>query len=224
MTGNDITANTCLSTETIRHEERRRIARDLHDELGSQLTAIKMALAQLTLGLPQESELSAQAIYTDHRIDDAIAAMHMIIDDLHPPVLDLGLTSALENLHQNFGRQTRITCSFSAQPLNSEPVPLQAINLYRIAQEALNNIARHSQASQAHLHVQHIDNHLELAISDNGCGISEHDLQQPQASGIRGMRQRAQTLGGSLHISSLDTGGTLILVRIPVMPHGNNIE
>ena len=223
MTGND-TATTSLTAETIRHDERRRIARDLHDELGSQLTAIKMALAQLTRRLPPETDLLSQASHTDTLIDDAIAAMHMIIDDLHPPVLDLGLASALEHLNQSFGRQTRLACSFSALPADANPAPLPAIHLYRIAQEALNNVARHSQASQSHMHLLLTDNHLELHISDNGCGISAPDLQQAQTSGIRGMRQRAQQLGGSLHIGSSDLGGTLISVWIPVVPHGNTIE
>ena len=223
MTGND-TAIISLTAETIRHEERRRIARDLHDELGSQLTAIKMALAQLTQRLPPEAGLTPQASYTDTLVDDAIAAMHMIIDDLHPPVLDLGLASALEYLNESFARQSRLTCTFSATPADVNPAALPAINLYRIAQEALNNVARHSQATQSHMHLLLADNHLELHISDNGCGISEHDLQQAQASGIRGMRQRVQQFGGSLQISDNDTGGTRVSVRIPVMPHGNTIE
>eukprot|EP01042_Synura_sphagnicola_P019939 gene19939-25270_t len=141
-----------LFADRIKEEERQRIARDLHDELGSQLTAIKMALAQLRLQLPSahgnQDGLAAQTDYADQLTDGAIDAMHNIINDLYPAVLDLGLPTALDWLVNQFSRQTGVPHRFLDDQDWPELDVFSTVSLYRIAREALHNAARHARAKQ----------------------------------------------------------------------------
>lgn len=206
-----------FDAEPVKEAERRRIARDLHDELGSHLTALKMALAQLNQQLPHDAALQEQARYADQLIDGAIDAMHDIIDDLHPAVLDLGLPAALEWLAKTFAAQTgtphRITGDHDIPAASLDP--FQTVSLYRIAREALHNASRHAAAGDVEIHLHHAGNQLELDIIDNGVGLSPGAGEEATSSGMRGMRQRAAALGGSLEFQSVAGRGVKVRVRVP---------
>lgn len=215
--------------ERIRESERRRIARDLHDDLGSHLTAIKMALAQLSTQLAAsgaEPVLHAQTLRTDRLIDHAIDAMHNVIDDLYPPVLDLGLRAGLEWLASDFSRQSGISCHLYA----GEELPpslldnFQIASLYRIAREALHNISRHAAASEVDIGLQLADRCLTLDINDNGIGLPDYAGTLPDATGLRGMRARAAAAGAALMLSSLPGNGTRIVVKLLCPDTANPIK
>ncbi|WP_034303490.1 sensor histidine kinase [Herbaspirillum sp. RV1423] len=215
--------------ERIKEAERQRIAKDLHDDLGSHLTAIKMALAQLSLQLPEREgngALHEQARYADRLIDEAIDAMHGIIDDLHPAVLDLGLQAGLEWLAKTFSKQTGIPHRMLAD--DDLPAPLlddfQTVSLYRIAREALHNAARHAAATNVDIRLHRDRQLLTLEISDNGGGLPDAAATQPESSGLRGMHRRAATIGATLALLPADGGGTRLQVRLPVRSGANPIE
>lgn len=215
--------------ERIRESERRRIAKDLHDDLGSHLTAIKMALAQLSRQLPaskNSSLLRKQSDLTDHLIDDAIDAMHNIIDDLHPPVLDLGLYAGLEWLALSFSRQTGIPHHLLAGDDPSQALldDFQTISLYRIARESLHNAARHAAASKVDLRLYLDRSKLKLKISDDGVGLPDQAGTLPDTAGLRNMRARAASIDAVLTVSSAAGGGTCVSVELPVRSDANPIK
>lgn len=216
-----------FSADRVKETERERIARDLHDELGSRLTAIKMALAQLVQQLPvQDAAMQKQARYADQLVDDAIASMHDIIDDLHPAVLDLGLSAALEWLAQTCARQTGV----AHRLLGDQEVPatlldsFQAVSLYRIAREALHNAGRHAQARNVSIGLQHAEGLLTMEIIDDGIGLANGAAGQTQSSGIRGMQRRAAAIGALLTLQAGAHGGVKLRVALPVLPASNLIE
>jgi|SRR5450830_572827 len=219
-----------FSADRVRETERARIARDLHDELGSRLTAIKMALAQLAQQLPvQDAAMQKQARYADQRVDDAIGAMHDIIDDLHPAVLDLGLSAALEWLARTFTRQTGV----AHRLLGDEDVPatlldaFQAVSLYRIAREALHNAGRHAQARNVSIGLRHAGGVLTMEVADDGVGLENGAAEaasRTQSSGIRGMQRRAAAIGAVLTLQAGAHGGVKLTVSLPALPANNLIE
>lgn len=218
------------TAERLKEAERRRIAKDLHDELGSHLTAIKMALAQLGLQLPQgDAALLEQTHYADGLVDGALNAMHDLIDDLHPAVLDLGLQAALEWLARSFSRQTGVPHRLIPDVVDDD-LPLllldtfQTVSLYRIAREALHNAARHAAARKVSISLHHDGEVLTLAISDDGIGLPPDAAGRPQSSGLRGMQQRAALIGATLVLQPEDGGGTRLQVTLPVLSAANLIK
>lgn len=207
-------------TEQVREQERQRIARDLHDELGSQLTGIKMALAQLRqqlLSSATSTALTTQAAYADQLVDAAIEAMHHIIDDLHPPILELGLPTALQWLALSLSRQTGIP--HQLQLSTPEPLLLNSfstVSLYRIAREALHNVAQHAAASSVRISLRQDSAALLLEISDDGIGLPAAVSDAACASGLRGMQARAAAIGGCLQLGTGSSGGLQLQVRVPM--------
>jgi signal transduction histidine kinase len=210
------------AAERIREQERQRIAHDLHDDLGSHLTALKMALAQLQQQLDtpaiQQDALQMQAAYADQLIDGAIDAMHDIIDDLHPAVLALGLSATLEWLARSFARQTGVphdcVISNSAAAVTLDTFLL--VNLYRISREALHNAARHAHARRITIALSLQATQLRLDISDDGIGLPAEAARRPDAAGIRGMLARATAIGASLTLASGAQGGSKLQISLPV--------
>ncbi|MTV40772.1 sensor histidine kinase [Duganella radicis] len=202
-------------TDRVKEQERTRIAREIHDELGGNLTAIKMAVAMLAARLEQaEPALREKTDYVDALVDRTIDAVHRIALDLRPALLDLGLVAALEWQVREFGKQTGIASSFSA---NHRDVGLdddQATALFRIAQEALTNIAKHAHASKASVKLARLRHHVSLKISDNGGGIRAADRAKADSFGLRGMAERARALGGTLTLSHASGGGTVVAIKI----------
>jgi signal transduction histidine kinase len=208
--------------EQVKEQERTRIAREIHDDLGGNLTAIKMALAMLASRLPTEAALTDKAAYLDGLVDRTIDAVHRISLDLRPPTLDLGIVAALEWQALEFEKQAGIACVFRSPNKDIELDPDHAAALFRIFQEALTNIAKHAAATRVTVTLRCERRHLLLSIRDNGRGILPADRLKPQSFGLRGMSERARALGGTLALSAAPGGGTMVAIKIrlatPVSP------
>ena len=202
-------------TDRVKEQERTRIAREIHDELGGNLTAIKMAVAMLAARLDDaEPALREKTDYVDNLVDRTIEAIHRISLDLRPALLDLGLVAALEWQVGEFDKQTGIQTSFSASHRDIGLDNDQATALFRIAQEALTNIAKHANASRVSVKLALLRHHISLKISDNGDGIRQADRSKPESFGLRGMAERASALGGTLSLSHASGGGTVVAIKI----------
>jgi len=218
------------TTERIKEAERRRIAKDLHDELGSRLTAIKMALAQLGGQLrSDDAALLGHARDAEGLVDGALEAMHDIIDGLHPAVLDLGLQAALEWLARSFARQTGVPHRLQVDVIDDELPPalldaFQSVSLYRIAREALHNAGRHASARNVDISLRHDGTMLTLIIADDGIGLPQDAATRPQSSGLRSMHERAALVGAALEVLQGDSGGTQLQLTLPVRSAANLIK
>lgn len=201
--------------ERAKEQERTRIAREIHDDLGGNLTAIKMALAMLAARLPaQEAALQDKAAYLDGLVDRTIDAVHRISLDLRPSMLDLGLVAALEWQAREFEKQAGVACVFRCPQKDIELDPDHASALFRISQEALTNIAKHAGATRVTMSLSRARHHLSLTICDNGCGIQPADRLKPQSFGLRGMSERVRALGGTMALSAAPGGGTMVGIKI----------
>jgi signal transduction histidine kinase len=205
--------------EQAKEQERTRIAREIHDDLGGNLTAIKMALAMLAARLPDgEAALLDKAAYVDGLVDRTIEAVHRISLDLRPSMLDLGIVAALEWQAREFEKQAGISCVFRCAHKEIELDPDHASALFRISQEALTNIAKHAGATRVTVRLRRDRRHLILAICDNGRGIQPADRLKPQSFGLRGMNERALALGGTMSLSAAPGGGTMVGIKIRLVP------
>lgn len=201
--------------EKVKEQERERIAREIHDDLGGNLTAIKMAIAMLAARLPEgDAALQQKAAYVDSLVDRTIDAVHRLTLDLRPSVLDFGLLPALEWQAKEFEAQAGIACTLQASMKELELDPEQATALFRIAQEALTNIAKHAQASAVAIKLTRSRGVLTLKITDNGRGIRPADRAKPDSFGLRGMAERARALGGTLNLGHAPGGGTEVAIKI----------
>jgi signal transduction histidine kinase len=205
--------------EQAKEDERTRIAREIHDDLGGNLTAIKMALTMLSARLPQDQpDLIDKANYVDDLVDRTIEAVHRISLDLRPSTLDLGIVAALEWQAREFEKQMGIAVIMRCPDKDLELEPDHASALFRIFQEALTNIAKHADATRVTVSLRRQRNLLTLSICDNGRGIQPADRLKPQSFGLRGMSERASALGGTLALSSAPGGGTMVTIKTRLAP------
>ncbi|WUR12049.1 histidine kinase [[Empedobacter] haloabium] len=201
--------------EKVKEQERTRIAREIHDDLGGNLTAIKMAIAMLAARLPEDDQaLHDKAAYVDQLADRTIDAVHRITLDLRPSILDFGLVAALEWQVKEFAAQAGIACEFHTSAKEVDLDPDQATALFRIVQEALTNIAKHAAATRVTVRLQCGREHLGVKIGDNGRGIAPADRSKPASFGLRGMAERARALGGTLTVTAAEGGGTVVAIKI----------
>ena len=206
--------------ERVKEQERTRIAREIHDDLGGNLTAIKMALSQLTRRLPEgETMLREKADYVDALVDRTIEAAHRISRDLRPSTLDLGIVAAIAWQAQEFEKQLAIPCVIDGPEDDIDLSPDQANGLFRIFQETLTNISKHAGASRVDVRLAIEEDSVALDVVDNGRGLATADRKKPKSFGIRGMIERAHALGGVLTVS--DPGqGCKVAVRLPLSSAG----
>jgi PAS domain S-box-containing protein len=197
--------------------ERRRTARELHDELGQSLTALKMDLESMRAGLPSHPELERRAKAMHVMLDGTIAATRRIAADLRPLMLDdLGLAAALDWLTQNFAKQTGIATDLVIdESVAQVPEPI-ASALYRITQESLTNVAKYAQATTTEVRLERDGEWVQLSVRDNGCGIGAADHDKRGAFGLLGMRERVMLLSGEIAIGSEPGGGSRVCARIPL--------
>jgi signal transduction histidine kinase len=197
--------------------ERAAIAREIHDDVGGSLTALKFDLAWIARHAADRGvvERAQQGLET---VSHAIEVSQRIMHNLRPAILEQGLVAALQWMTNRFEKRTGIACEFrtSRETMPSLPagVPLVA---YRAAQEALTNISKHAHATRVSIDLSLVRDVLSLEVSDNGCGLSQQDLSKAKSFGIRGLHERAGTVGGWVDLSSGPTGTTLIL-SIPLHP------
>ncbi|TWI62077.1 histidine kinase/DNA gyrase B/HSP90-like ATPase [Pseudoduganella lurida] len=201
--------------EKVKEQERTRMAREIHDDLGGNLTAIKMALAMLAARLPEgDAVLAEKAAYVDELADRTIDAVHRITLDLRPSILDFGLVAALEWQVKEFAAQAGLACSFQSNEKDVELDPDQATALFRIVQEALTNIAKHANASRVTVRLHCTRTQVSVKVTDNGRGIRASDRNKAGSFGLRGMAERARALGGTLTLSDAPEGGTVVAIGI----------
>jgi two-component system, NarL family, sensor histidine kinase UhpB len=203
--------------QSVREEEKARIAREVHDELGSTLTALKMDLAWLGMKLERSSEeIKQKRGAMSNLVDAAVAATRKIVTDLRPSVLDdLGLAAALRWQASEFGRHAGARVRVDAPETNVDMSREIALTLFRIFQETLTNIARHAKATEVDVKLIANNGAFVLQIHDNGVGFNEGDLTKPTSHGIRGMRERARQFGGDVSVSSKPGGGTTLVITVP---------
>jgi PAS domain S-box-containing protein len=202
--------------------ERRRTARELHDELGQSLTALKMDLESLRAALPPERpELGERALAMHALLDGTIAATRRIAADLRPLMLDdLGLAAALDWLTQNFSKHTGIATDLVIDDTVAQVQEPIASALYRITQESLTNIAKYAQASTAEIRLESDGDWVQLQIRDNGRGIEAADQEKSGTYGLLGIRERVTLLGGTVAISGAPGRGSEVCARVPLAAAG----
>ena len=203
-----------------REEEKTRIARELHDELGQLLTAVKMDLSWLDDRLSAAApEVTAKVREMGALLDQTVSSARRISADLRPLMLDdLGLADAAAWLVEEFGKRSNVRCNFrlgDAAELENIPRAIGTA-VYRALQESLTNIARHSQASNAWILLTAEAGELRFEVEDDGRGIAAADLSKLRSLGLKGMRERIAYLGGSLDIGSAPRGGTRLRGRVPL--------
>lgn len=209
--------------EAAREEERTRIARELHDELGSTLTRVRWDIEALEKEVSTASPQTAPVVHdrfseTVRLVDATIESVKRIAAELRPTILDdLGLTASLESQVQQFQRATGIACRLHVllDDEHRDPTREQATALFRIVQEALTNVSRHAHASLVNIVLEQRDGDLVLEVRDNGVGIDPAAIEKPGALGMLGMRERAALVEGQLDIAGRAGKGTVLSVRIP---------
>ena len=208
-----------LSThlEAVREEERERISRDIHDELGSILVFLKIEAAHLASKLPEGAErLREKAHSIENLLDQAMSTAQRVARELRPGILkEFGLPAAIECQAEDFTQRFGIACRVQCDEDTIEPEPDTSLALFRIAQEALTNVAKHAHASLVVMRLRREQGNILLEIRDNGRGISDADLQKPKSFGLRGIRERVLSLAGEFFIGPAEHGGTHIILRVP---------
>lgn len=204
--------------QTAREDERTRIAREIHDELGGALTAVKFDLS-----VPVRQEDTDQSVIAQRNqetiklVDNAIVALRRIMADLRPSVLDdLGLWAALEWQAVEFQSRIGIQTKFHLKGLEVDIESNRATALFRIVQESLNNVAKHAQATAVNITATTADNEIIISIQDNGRGIKGVDKAKAKSFGIIGMQERAQAFGGVVKINGRPGEGTTVAIKFPM--------
>ncbi len=202
----------------IKEEERKRIAREIHDDLGQNLLALRIEADILaTRTEKSHPRLHARARATLHQIDNTIRSVRQIINDLRPNVLDLGLSAAVEWQIAQFRQRSGIQCEFVEDAVADHGVDDHcATAFFRVLQESLSNIHRHACASAVHVELHQAHGMLRMTISDNGIGINTANRHKAGSFGLVGIEERISLLGGHCSINSMAHGGTIVSISVPV--------
>jgi signal transduction histidine kinase len=204
--------------EQVKEDERKRIAREIHDELGQNLMALRIdvSLLQARTG-DTHPKLNEKARYMLGHIDMSIKAVKSIINNLRPSVLDLGLHAAIEWQVKEFERRTGICCELIMDDGNAEPIldDHRATALFRILQESLTNVARHAQATLVNVEVRREGDKYLMKIADNGVGIFPGCRRKPNSFGLIGIGERVGMLKGEFSVDSIPGQGTVLTIRVP---------
>ncbi len=201
----------------VQEQERMRVAREIHDDLGQALTALKMDVIGLLEKAPPAPELAPMIDRIGLTLENAVTSVQRISSELRPSVLDdLGLFAAIEYEAQMFEERTGIECELSV-PENPPAVEKAAATaIYRMVQEALTNVARHSNAGRVELRVRERSGQLLVEIRDDGRGITAEELSHPSSLGLAGIRERAEILGGTTRFKGVPGRGTIVSIILPM--------
>ncbi len=204
-------------SQKVKEQERTRIAREIHDDIGGTLTAIKCEL------VPCLDNSDRTPGFYRHKAEAVESLVDMVIDstrrialDLRPGVLDCGIVAAVQWQAREFSQRTGIVCLVEC---DSEEISLDgdlAVAIFRIFQEALTNIAKHADATEVQVKLAEAGGQVHLEVTDNGRGVTHIDMKKVNSFGIRSMRERCQQLGGQFHIQGGSLAGTEVIIRIPV--------
>ena len=196
----------------ILEEERARIAREIHDDLGQQLSGLKMSLSSLNkfAGENDEIAITINNMLTD--VDQSIKSLRFIANELRPVIIDkLGLFAAIEWLASRFEARTGVICKLRIPPLQTSIEKTKEINIFRIIQEVFTNISKHANASLVTITIKNKpEKRLLFQVTDNGIGIGPEKLSQPLSMGLLNIRERAKMINAELDIKRAPEGGTTV--------------
>ncbi len=190
-------------------EERKHIAREVHDELGGLVTALRMELSMLRARLGGDPELLAQADGMRGLLDRTVGVVRQVASNLRPSALDLGLAAAIEWLAEDFSLRWEIPCTLRVEDGELELPDAVATAAFRVVQESLTNVARHAGASRVDIVLQRRGALVSLAVTDDGCGFDASDGGPREGFGLLGMQERMRNIGGRLSVHSGDAGTTI---------------
>jgi signal transduction histidine kinase len=204
--------------QNAREEERKRISREIHDELGQNITATKIDLAWLRKRIdPPQTALLQKVTSMEAVMDATLETVRRISSELRPGILDaLGLSAAVEWLVKDFRTRSEINCRLSIQPEEIEVESNLAIDVFRILQEALTNVLRHARASAVEVALKQKEDLIELHVIDNGIGIADQKALDSNSLGLLGIRERLSVYGGDLNLQGFPEAGTHLLATIPI--------
>jgi PAS domain S-box-containing protein len=211
--------NLVARLQSIKEEERTHIAREMHDELGQALTALKMDLSWLAKRLAKDQVLQRKKIKSMSKLVDAtLQTIKKISTELRPELLDdLGLSAAIEWQAEEFQTRTGIRCEVTVEPEDIILDKDYSTAIFRIFQETLTNVARHTKATKIKVSLKEKAGRLEMRVKDNGRGITEEQASDPKSLGLIGIRERAFSFGGKVVIKGLKDRGTTVTIRIPLL-------
>lgn len=201
--------------ETAKEQERARIARELHDDIGGNLTAIKIDVLWLAERVGTEPKVRAKLAALEALVDQTAAAITRIGHDLRPGILDLGLVAAIEWQAADFSDRTGVASSLNVRCHPADLEPKIEMALFSIFRETLTNIAKHAAADHVDIGLECTDEGIELTVTDDGRGLVPADRLKPTSFGLRGMEERAAQLGGTVSFTAAKPRGTRVSVRVP---------
>jgi PAS domain S-box-containing protein len=203
-----------------RETERTRIAREIHDEFGQMMTALKMDLSWLSKRLPDDApELATKVAAMSSMVDRSFGIVRRVSSELRPSILDdLGLAAAIEWQAEQFSQRSGINARLHLDDPSSVLDRRASTALFRILQEALTNVARHARASEVEIGLFMEPDAVILTINDDGRGITEDQIRGSQSLGLVGMRERVRSLGGELTVEGTPEEGTTVTARVPLAP------
>jgi signal transduction histidine kinase len=201
--------------ERVKEEERRLVAREIHDDIGTTLTALKFELARLARALDGRAAAAPHINAMQDLLAQAVSAADRIQHNLRPPVLDAGLVAALEWLVQGFRNRTGVATTFESNREEIDLAPERAAAIYRVAQEALANVAKHAHATRVSVQLFAAADEVSLEVADNGVGFDRHGAESTPGFGVRGLIERARGFGGWAEVSSTPGRGTTVMFSIP---------
>jgi signal transduction histidine kinase len=205
--------------QTIKDEENIKIAREIHDELGQSLTAINLELMWISKKYSNQADIVSRMSALSEIVNDTIKTIRKISSSLRPRLLDqLGIFAAIRAHALDFSRRTGIECIIELPDVQDDLDPLMSTSLFRIYQEAVTNIARHSAATKAEVIVRLHEDKLHMIIKDNGVGLTSTNGKSAKEMtlGILGMKERTKILDGELIMNSTNGSGTEIILIIPI--------
>ncbi|TCV85402.1 PAS domain-containing sensor histidine kinase [Sulfurirhabdus autotrophica] len=214
----EVLRDLCTHHETVREEERRKVAREIHDELGQALLALKMDVAMLSESLNDVSPLLLRKTSSMmNLINRTVESVRNIATNLRPAVLDLGVVPALEWLIDEYIKHVGLNCIFETNEEDLELPDEVSTGIFRIVQESLTNVARHARASRVEISLIHENNELCLIVKDDGIGVDEGKRMANRKSfGLTGIRERAIMMGGELSLDSSPGKGATLTVVVPM--------
>ena len=203
--------------QAAREEDRARIAREIHDELGRGLMALKMDLSWLRKKYKDDAVLAEKSASMTKVVDETIQSVKTICAELRPGLLDtFGLSAAVEWEAKAFEKRTGIACEVTVTPKDIVTDEQRSSAIFRIFQEALTNIAHHANATKVTARLEKVNGNIVLSIADNGRGIAEKDISKAQCFGLIGMKERVHSFGGEFKINGVPNKGTSIMINIPM--------
>ena len=214
--------NLAAHLQAVREQERTLIAREMHDELGQSLTALKMDIALLSPKLPKEQKFLLDKTKSMSKlVDTTLQTVKRISTELRPGLLDdLGLAAAIEWQGEEFQNRTGIKCEMTIIPSDIILDPDRSTAIFRIFQETLTNVARHARATKIKVTLRKKARKIELRVKDNGKGITEKQMADSKSFGLIGIRERVQFFGGAVEIKGIPDKGTTVIATIPLSGEG----